>query len=165
MATRSKVRGVIRIRRALKILPEAVRADLSVQMRTFGERVLADQRGRAPVLQKPDRRRSPGQLRDALKMTFSERALRLRVGLHRSRRKDHPFWGFWMQYGRVGGLAKRGKGKAAGRPRRVGALPPRPFLFNAGGRHQPARQAFRRQMQGTFSRALTASLARAGGAD
>lgn len=197
----SRIRGIIRTRRLLRGIEPQSRAEVYDALKQFGEEVLADQRSRAAVLRKPDKRRRAGHLRDALRLSLSPRTLRLQVGLVSRKRKDYPFWGLWIQYGRKGGVAeaRRGAGvqtetsierrrvqafrkdgsayvrienlfrrrRTGGQVYqvRVGALPARPFLYNAGKQGTDLRNGLIRRVKAAFDAGLRKLAASAGALD
>lgn len=152
-----QVNGLAELRAQLMALPDKLRRQALRNALAAGARLVRDEaRRRAPVLQKPDPRRKPGTVRDAIRVRTSKQARRAGdVGVfvnvkpfkRGANSPNDPYYWRWLEFGREGragqgARARVARNKGAGlrglRARRalraVGPLPAIGFLQGAAQR-------------------------------
>lgn len=186
---RSKLKGVARVRRILRALEPAMRAELVEELRRGGQQLAARMEVLAPVLAKPDKRRVAGAFAAKISFSVSEKLLRLRVGLLGKATNRNLFYVRWLEFGRKASVVTAHRSSAAqkssfaaallangalgGKKRKflrsarstyllhVGALAPRPAIF---AKATDIRGVFRQRLKFLWQRVLQRASG-AGGSD
>lgn len=94
MARRPNIRGLIRVRRLLKRLPDEVLSEIVVELNVTGRQIAAVMQARTP--------RKSGRLAAGESFKVFPKTLRLQVGLLATRRGADPLF-----YGRIQDLGRR----------------------------------------------------------
>jgi hypothetical protein len=147
----SRIKGVGKLRRLMKRLPEDMRDEMIVELNLVGRDALGQMQGRAP------RRR--GALVAGLSFKVFPKTLRLQVGLLTKPINRKLFYGRILDLGRTGQTvtAKRGVSSYA---MNVSAIPAKHFVT---GRRSEVRARLRQDLPPIYDRALKKAASGAGG--
>jgi len=159
MARRPNIRGLIRTRRLLKQLPDAVRGEVIVELNVTGRQIAAVMAARTP--------RKSGRLVAGESYKVFPRTLRLQVGLLQTRRGADPLF-----YGRIQDLGRKAQVVLVQRRlRRAGSKLTKRYRMKVRGsegkrfvtgRFPELRRTLNQNLRGIFGRALASV---AGGGD
>ena len=151
MARRPNIAGLIRFRRIIKRLPDAVAGEVVVELNVTGRQIAAVMRARTP--------RKSGNLVAGESYKVFPRTLRLQVGLLNSRRGGDPLF-----YGRIQDLGRKAQVVTVQRrirrnvmkftkryTVRVRAMTGKRFVT---GRFTELRRTMNQNLRGIFARAL-----------
>lgn len=123
---KSKIKGIVRLRRKLKALPDSVALELAESMNRVSEQVLAAQRARVRV--------RTGQLRSALRAAkATPKNLKYRVGLVGARSKKRGWYQLFYEFGFKGGSKQVDRRKPRARPSATPGAHLRRNRVTAGG--------------------------------
>lgn len=157
---RSRLKGLPRVRRIMRGMPDAMREEIADALEESGPELAAEMSGRAP--------NRTGALRAGIKWRVLRKTMRLRVGLIDAPRvRNKLFYSRILDLGRkaqtvtvnrrIAGVAQPGGGKAVEGARvarytmRVRAIAPKRFVT---GRYPDLRAKINRRLRGIWSRAL-----------
>ncbi len=146
-------RDIIRTRRLLNRLPDAVQREVVKTLEDAGPELLAKSRVATPV--------KTGRLRNALKYRVLPKSLRAQLGIIGKRLNRDLFYGWILEVGRKAGPSKhraqrRLKGGGYGKKYKVNmrAISPNRYDIVQGRIKTYAKQWFRPRLAAVFERAL-----------
>lgn len=160
LMARRPIKGIGRVRRILRGLPEAMRGEIVDVLEDGGREIAAEMAGRTPM--------RTGALRSGIKYRVLRRSMRLRVGLIDAPKvRNKLFYGRILDLGRkaqsvtvrrrIAGVAVPGGGKAgamaavAKYTMRVRGIAPKRFIT---GRYRDLRTKITTRLKGAWTRAL-----------
>lgn len=126
MRQRSGVSGARSLRRLIRRLPDAARAELGETLKAIGARLLGRAKSEAPT--------RSGRLRAALNVRVAVRTLMLRLGLLRKAEQRRLFYGYILDQGRKAKTVRIRRGPRAGAMMRIRAIDQERYNFVFGRR-------------------------------
>lgn len=128
-ANRSRVKGVARLRKRLRDMPDHVQADLRTEFEDIGTRLLARAKAETPT--------RSGGLAAALAVRVLPRSLNLKIGLITKAKRRKFFYGYILDRGRRAQVVKAKRRTAGGisvYAMRIRAIAPAKYDFVFGRR-------------------------------
>ncbi len=149
MARRSQLKGVGKVRRLMKRLPDEARASIVAELDKAAPIILAAARQETPA------RPGSGRLRAALSAKVFPKTMRLRVGLLTKAKQREFFYGWILETGRKAQTVTARR--AGGQPyqMKIRAISPRRYDIVEGRTKQLARRLLRPALDRAFRSALS----------
>lgn len=156
MAKRSGLKGVGKVRKVMRALPDECRNELLREMEYAAPAILAHARREAPV--------RTGGLRDALSYKVYPRTLRLVVGLLGKAKNRKFFYGHILEVGRKAKTVRRRSSTGTRHDYRVTEISAGQYDMVGPRTKKFARLALRPAINRAFEKALAKATAKGGGA-
>jgi hypothetical protein len=153
---RSSIKGAQSLRRLLRQLPDAARAELGDSLTAIGGRLLGRAKAEAPV--------RSGVLRAALSVKVAVRTLQLRLGLVTKAAKRKAYYGYFLDAGRKAQTVRARRRTASGvstYQMKIKAIPASMYDF-VFGRGRDLRRTELPKLRATLDRILSRAAVGAG---